>query len=157
MSQQSKDTSLSLSKLLVLLIGLAFVSCDSSEPNLSDGFIGKWKWEASFGGRNGIYIPADSFGYTEHIVFENSYDVSIYRNDSLKVKAKYQIDAPYSNTKSRRLTIKNEVYLDTNFFDPIFLDIGIYKYTVLFGERDSLIFNVESCADCYYQLLLRER
>ncbi|HEY6170768.1 MAG TPA: hypothetical protein VIX80_00785 [Candidatus Kapabacteria bacterium] len=157
MLQQSKDTSLSLSKLLILLIGLGFFSCDSSESNLNDELTGKWDWKGVTGGLNGNQIPADSFGFSEHYIFKNSSDIDIYHNDTLKVKAKYQVEKPYNDPNSRLLSINSEQYIDTNYYGPVFPDISLYKYMIYFVTQDSLRLILQDCADCYDQILVREK
>lgn len=134
---------------LFALLGI-FDSCSESPSEaelLSNKLQGTWEWKGSYGGLKGISIPADSFGYSVAIQFQNNNSARIYTNDTIEWEGAYHLYSRYNGNLIRfSNTVESDSFQLIHVFE--YIELGEYNLAV---KGDTIVFDPAQCADCYYQ------
>lgn len=134
---------------LLMLLSI-FNSCSESPSDaelLNSKLQGTWEWKGSYGGLRGNSIPADSFGYSATIEFQNNNSAHIYTNDTLEWEGSYYIFSKYGGNLIRfSNTVESDSFLQSNVFELI--ELREYHLVI---KADTFIIDIAQCADCYYQ------
>lgn len=130
--------------ITVLSIGLYFFSsCEDSEEveEFKHQIVGKWNWIQSFGGYAGHLITPQSEGYSKTIIFDVNKYYSVFRNDTLTEKIKFQITY-------------EDIWVDQGLEEILNIEGDPIKQVIEFKGVDTLKL-IEHCMDCFNHTLIK--
>ncbi|GEM_PF-3015267 len=120
----------------ILILLISSLSCtDDIVQSSNDGLNGEWQWIKTEGGfAPHVIVPEP--GTSLIISFQYNRNFILFRNDSIKVTAKYD-EADYENNWNKKITFKNINTFNYSFeFDSVFVKIDSDTLTIWDGMFD---------------------